>query len=270
MASFSDTHPFAYHIFPLTAARCIWKDAALRGKDDLGASTPSRRTTGKLDRLLGFSGFVHFYLPRKGTAPEELPILSAQLKPSSVSPCPHAMVAIPTASLRDEDLTICNWNIAVSRPAVPGSFKGGNWTRGTDPEVILKAWQTFRASRPAPEKARGFWGEHEVPTLVGPQIKANLRLLRLAPRKMPELLLQSPACVLAGATITVFSRADIESLRRIGPPPNNAALQLRTFSGYDPNADCLGPRRSNLDEYLAGRRETCPEIDFDAIRPASS
>lgn len=69
MASFSSTHPFAYHTFPLTAARSIWANGALRGKDDLGDTGQARRTTSTTDRRLGFSRFVHLYLPRRGATP---------------------------------------------------------------------------------------------------------------------------------------------------------------------------------------------------------
>lgn len=267
MASFSDTHPLAYHVFPLTAARAIWRAGALHGKDDLGASGQIRRTTGDLDRSLGFSRFVHFYLPPRGAAPEDLPILSAQLQPSVRPACPHAMLVVPTAPLADEVCTICNWNIAVSRPAVPGLCQGGNWTRGTNPQRIQAVWQAFRAMNPAPETARGFWAEFHVPIIAGSQIAANLRLLGRAPRKMPELLLASPARVFAHAKVLAFSRADLASLRTLGSPPDGAVLELRAFSGYDPDADPLGPRRRTLDDYLAGRNDVCPAIDFDAIRP---
>lgn len=266
MASYSSTHPFAYHVFPLTAARSIWRLGALHGKDDLGATGQIRRTTGDLDRQLGFSRFVHFYLPRQGATPADLPILGAQLQPARVPPCPHAMLVVPTAPRTDEESTICNWNIAVSRPTVAGVCLGGNWTRGTNPERILAVWRAFREANPAPETARGFWGEPHVPIVAGPQIAANLRLLARAPRKMPELLLRSPARVFAGAKIVAFSRADLASLQLLGSPPDRAVLELGTFPGYDPEGDPLGPRRQALDEFLAGRSDVAPGIDFDAIR----
>lgn len=53
----------------------------------------------------------------------------------------------------------------------------------------------------------------------------------------------------------------------LGPPPGGAALELGTFPGYAPDADPLGPRRRQLDDDLAGRSDTAPDIDFDAIRP---
>lgn len=98
-----------------------------------------------------------------------------------------------TAALADADCTLCNWNIAVSRPGVPGVAKGGNWTRGTNPERIAEVWRAFRAINPDPRTARGFWGEPEVPVLAGPQIAGNLPLLGRAPQKTPELLLRSSA-----------------------------------------------------------------------------
>lgn len=102
MASFSTTHPFAYHAFPLTAARSIWSRGALLGKDDLGPAGQARRIVAATDRRLGFSRFVHFYLDPRRTTPADLPILGAQLQPA------------------DEACTICNWNIPVSRrPRLP-------------------------------------------------------------------------------------------------------------------------------------------------------
>lgn len=266
MASFSSTHPLAYHAFPLTAARSIWTGGALLGKDDQGPTGQARRTVAATDRRLGFSGFVHLYLPRRGTTPSALPILSAQLQPARETPCPHALLVVPTSGLADADCTLCNWNIAVSRPGVPGVAQGGNWTRGTNPDRIAEVWRAFRATNPDPEKARGFWGEPEVPILAGPQIAANLRLLSLAPQKTPELLLRSPARVFAGATVLAFSRADLASLELLGPPPDGATLTLAEFPGYDQGGDPLGPLRRDLDDYLAGRRPDRPAIDFDAIR----
>lgn len=272
MASFSTTHPFAYHAFPLTAARSIWTTGALLGKDDQGSAGHARRTVADTDRRLGFSRYVHLYLPRRGTTPAALPILAAQLQPARDPACPHALLVVPTADLADADCSLCNWNIAVSRPGVPGVAKGGNWTRGTNPERIAEVWRAFRAIGPDPRTARGFWSDPEVPILAGDQIAANLRLLGRAPQKTPELLLRSPARVFAGATLLAFSRADLTSLQLLGPPPAGATLTLAEFPGYDPDADPLGPRRQHLDDYLAGRRPDRPNIDFDAIRrklPAS-
>lgn len=268
MASFSTTHPFAYHTFPLVAARSIWSKGALLGKADLGGAGQARRTTAGTDHRLGFANFVHFYLPRSGTTPASLPILGAQLQPALEPACPHVLLVVPTAALADADCTLCNWNIAVSRPGVPGVAKGGNWTRGTNPERIAEVWRAFRAINPDSRTARGFWGEPEVPVLAGPQIAGNLALLGRAPQKTPELLLHSPARIFAGATILAFSHADLASLQRLGPPPDGATLSLGDFPGYDPDGDPLGSRRQALDDYLTGHAER-PSIDFDAIRHRS-
>lgn len=265
MASFSTTHPLAYHTFPLLAARSIWSTGALLGKADLGDAGHARRTTSRTDHRLGFANFVHLYLPRRGATPAMLPILNAQLQPALEPACPHALLVVPTAALADADCTLCNWNIAVSRPNVPGKARGGNWTRGTRPDRIAEVWQDFRAMNPDPVRARGFWGEPAVPVLAGAQIAGNLRLLGSAPQKTPELLLRSPARVFAGATILAFSRADLRSLQTLGPPPGGATLSLGEFPGYDPDGDPLGARRQDLDDFLAGRADR-PSIDFDAIR----
>jgi len=172
---------------------------------------------------------------------------------------------VPTAGLADADCSLCNWNIAVSRPGVPGVAHGGNWTRGTNPNRIAEVWRAFRATSPDPVMARGFWGDPEVPILAGDQIAGNLRLLSRAPQKTPELLLRSPARVFAGATILAFSRADLTSLQSLGPPPDGATLSLAELPGYDPEDDPLGPRRLALDAFLAGQGDR-PNIDFDAIR----
>lgn len=266
MASFSATHPYAYHVFPLTAARGIWRTGALLGKDDLAGIGQTRRTTAAVDRHLGFSRFVHFYLPRVGTPWTELPILGAQLGPATHPASPHVLLVLPTDSLADEHCTICNWNIAVSRPTVPNVCKGGNWTRGTNAQRIAEVWSAFRAMNPTPEQARGLWGAPNVPVLAGRDIQPNLRLLRLAPRRMPELLLASPARVFERAKLIAFSHKDRASLARLGPPPGGMALELGTFPGYDPDGDPLGALRQDLDNYLAGEHERPPALDFDAIR----
>jgi len=266
MASFSHTHPFAYHAFPLTAARSIWSHGVLLGKDDLGAAGQARRTTAAVDRVLGFSKFVHLYLLPRGATPAMLPILGAQLQPAQEAVCPHALLVVPTAGLDDNACTICNWNIAVSRPGVPDGKKGGNWNRRTNPELIAEQWRAFRAITPDARRARGFWGELAVPVLAGPQIAANLRLVSRDPKRPPELLLRSPARVFAGATILAFSRADLTSLQQLGSPPDDAALAPAEFPNYDPDGDPLGPHRRHLNDYLAGRRDDAPPIDFDAIR----
>jgi hypothetical protein len=266
MASFSATHPYAYHVFPLMAARGVWRSGALLGKDDLEGVGQVRRTTAAVDRHLGFSRFVHFYLPRAGTPWTELPILGAQLGPANRPASPHVLMVLPTDGLGDDQCTICNWNIAVSRPAVPGMCKGGNWTRGTNAPRIAEVWRAFRALNPAPEQARGLWGAPAVPVLAGRDIQPNLRLLRLAPRRMPELLLASPARLFQRAKLVAFSARDRASLERLGPPPAGMAVELATFPGYDPEGDPLGALRHELDLYLAGERERPPAIDFDAIR----
>jgi hypothetical protein len=266
MASFSQTHPFAYHAFPLTAARSIWSSGALLGKDDLGPAARARRTTGAVDRLLGFSKFVHLYLPPRGATPATLPILGAQLQPAQTAACPHALLVVPTTGLADEDCVICNWNIAVSRPGVPGGKKGGNWNRTTNPALIAEQWRVFRALGPDAKRARGFWGEPLVPVLTGSQITANPRLVGRDPKRPPELLLRSPTRIFAGATILAFSRADLASLQLLGPPPAGATLALAEFPDYDPDGDPLGPLRRHLDDFLAGRRDDAPSIDFDAVR----
>lgn len=217
MASFSDTHPFAYHVFPLTAARGIWRRGALLGKQDLAGIGQMRRTTRDVDIALGFAEFVHFYLPKGHAKWTTLPILQAQLGPAKKPPVPHALLIIPTSSWDDVDCTICNWNIAVSRPKVEGMCRGGNWTRGTRPSRIVEVWDAFRRLEPALERARGFWCGPRVPVIPGDRIGTNLPLLRK--HRIPELLLRSPVRLPSGAMIHVFSEADEKSLATLGPAP---------------------------------------------------
>lgn len=202
MASFSPTHPFAYHAFPLTAARSIWTTGALLGKDDQGSAGQARRTVADTDRRLGFSRYVHLYLPRRGTTPAALPILAAQLQPARDPACPHALLIVPTDNLADADCSLCNWNIAVSRPGVPGVAKGGNWTRGTNPERIAEVWRAFRPPhrprllvrprgpdprrrpdrrQPAPPGPRPAEDPRAAPALPGPRLRR-----RHPPRLLPR------------------------------------------------------------------------------------
>lgn len=97
-------------------------------------------------------------------------------------------------------------------------------------------------------------------------VQPNLRLLRVAPRRMPELLLASPARVFERAKLVTFSRQDRASLERLARTPGGMALDLGTFPGYHLEDDPLSDLRDDLDAYLAGERDRPPALDFDAIR----
>ncbi|RZO66324.1 MAG: hypothetical protein EVA89_00485 [Sandaracinaceae bacterium] len=264
MASFSDEFPFAFHVFPLTAARGILSTRALLSKAALGGRGEARRTTRDVDRVLGFADFVHFYLPSGSARFEDLPILGAQLAPAKRPPVPHAVVVIDTARFDDAECTVCNWNIAVSRPGVPGECKGGNWTRGTRPERIAEVWDAFRASRPSVKRARGFWGEPRVPILSGEKLAEHWRLMR-GKRRSRELLLRGRVDLGAAATIHAFSDADRRSLMHV-EGIGGVRIERSEFDGYTQAPDPLDPDvRAALDAHLAGDGPM-PALDFDARR----
>src|SRR5262245_22496013 len=152
MASFSPWFRYAYHVVPLHVLKLVGKEGALLSKARHQEGARVRRgTTAGVDEALGFSDYVHFYLPRRTAESfSGLPILETQIGKSVVPPFPHAVIVVDTQALSDEECTVCNFNIAVSRPAY-GNVQGGNHARGTNPALILKHWQGFRASNPSPE-----------------------------------------------------------------------------------------------------------------------
>jgi hypothetical protein len=223
-----------------------------------------RRTTRKVDSALGFKDVVHFYLVPKAEGWGSLPILGAQLGLSEVAPFPHVALALPTEPLRDEDCTICLWNIAVSRPDVNGYPKGGNWSRGTDPEKIASVWSRFRATQPEARQARGYWnGTALVPTLEKGQIAANGSLFSRAAGKHPELLLRAPVPV-GSARLHVFSRDDARSVSRLS---SEIKLEVHAFDGYDAACAQTAAWRSQIEAYFTGESVDPPALDFDRVRP---
>ena len=264
MASYSRQYPIAYHVVPLHALKGVWARQALVDKSQGVSARPS---TARTDATLGFHGFVHFYLVDAASRFLELPILQAQLSPSARAPFPHAALELETSRLTDAESLICNWNLAVSRPGT-GDIKGGNWTRGTDPTRVASVWQSFRQTDPSASKARGFFnGQHLVPTLAGPQIAANLPLLRKAPRGMSELLLQSPVFLYRLSRLLLFSRRDYTTLRLLEPSPLPTAEY--EFPGYDGS---LVPQetRDRIEAYFCSPQRTKPpDFTFDAVRPVA-
>ncbi len=159
---------------------------------------------------------------------------------------------------------MCNWNLAVSRPAVPGLVRGGNWTRGTDPKRIREVWEAFRASNPTAEAARGFFVEGlAVPVLRGEEITRNLKLLLKSPRGVPELLIEDSFDISRADRLIVFSEADRRAAEKYPVLP----VELRVFPGYD---DHSPPRelRARLEAFFHNG-EVSEQWDFDAIRRAS-
>lgn len=244
----------------------FWRDVVaageLRPKTALSVARP---TTERIDRALGFDRFVHLYLVQGEHRIPDLPILGAQLKPSVKPSFPHVALELQTDALRDDECVICNWNLAVSRPGVPGVAKGGNWTRGTRPERILEVWDALREIDPSPQKARGFFGEGRVPTLRGTQIRENLSLLRRAPcRGMPELMLEGPVPLSRFSRLIVFSEEDRGQIEAAGL---KALPILRAeFPGYVGGA-APEDLRARIAGHFAGEG-SIEGWDFDSIRPS--
>lgn len=265
MASYSELYPIAFHVVPLHALKGVWARQALLSKADDG--TLARPTTAQIDRALGVEAVVHFYLAGSAERVLELPILQAQLSASTRSPFPHAALELPTAPLSDAESLICNWNLAVSRPGTD-EVKGGNWTRGTDPDRIAAVWRSFRSSNPPLFRARGYFNEpYLVPTLSGLQIRFNLALLRKAPRQMPELLLRSPVDLSRCSRLLVFSRRDLTTIQLLGPLPLPVA-EYR-FPGYEGGLVSPDTRRRIEAFFTSPQRTKTPELDFDAVRPVT-
>jgi hypothetical protein len=236
------------------------------GKGSLGDR--ARPTTRDVDRALGLPDFVHFYLARGADAVTKLPILRAQLGPSDRSAVPHGLVEIATADLDDAECLVCNWNLAVSRPGVPGMCRGGNWTRGTDPDRIADVWRAFRKSSPSVDLARGLWKPGVlVPVLAGAEISHNLRFLRRAPSGLPELLLRPPVPMHRVRRVLAFSERD-RSLLSETPLAGLVPIEFRSFTGYSDGQGLVSE-----DIYGAIERALLEEgadpctVDFDGIRP---
>jgi hypothetical protein len=265
MASLSAAFPLAYHVLPLHALKGIARESALLGK---AGRVFSRPTTSTIDRTLGFGDVVHLYLATSTKSIIDLPILRAQLGPSSKSPFPHLALEMVTSGLDDDEVRVCNWNLAVSRPAVPGLCRGGNWTRGTNAGHIAEVWSAFRAGQPDPKRARGFFNDDQlVPTLTGPQVRSNPALLHAQHGRTPELLLRPPVLLERFSRLIAFSSADAEFARTCGA--DSLPLALETFPGY---SSALVPEalRSQIVSFFdSDAEELGRALPFDSVRPAS-
>jgi hypothetical protein len=263
--AFTERYPVAFHVFPLHRARALWASGKLLGKQDLPESA-TRRTTRDVDRALGLGNVVHFYLGRGSSAVTELPILTAQTKPSSTPAIPHAVLELETSALALSEVTVCNWNIAVSRPAVEGVCKGGNWTRGTNPNRIAEVWRRFRYSEPGPRRARGFWKrECLVPLLEGAEVVDHINFLSKAAGGRPELILDSGFEIARCARVLVFSERDRESIALAGKPPGDLPIEVVRLADY--GDDSVGGHvRAEVEGELRGSHPA--RLDFDAIRPS--
>ena len=226
-----------------------------------------RETTFGTDIVLGLSDHVHFYLLRRDMRFEELPILATQLLPSTEPPFPHIALERETVKLTDEDCTLCLWNIAVSRPTVPDVCKGGNWTRGTNPARVHEVWRAFRSTSPTIEKARGCWNDKiEVPTLKGDQIARHLRLLPLAPRGMPELLLASPVALGCDFTVWTFSEEDRAVVAQAVGDSESMTVRCHIMPSYDARTPRTHLWRQRAEAYFNGKEPFPRDPNFDGRR----
>jgi hypothetical protein len=268
-ASFSNDHPYAYHVLPLHALKLMVSWGRLLSKAGLRAARIGlrRNTTADVDEALGLSAFVHFYLPRvKHLRFDLLPILNTQLKASAIPPFPHTVLVIPTSRLSDTQCGICNFNAAVSRPAY-GSVGGGNHARGTSPENILRHWRGFRADDPDSKRLRfSHWHEGiEVPLLLGHQI--TLAPSRVGYKtKTAELLLQSPFEIPRSAKLFVFSDADLASTRLLNLGFDEQVQRSERFEWYCGQDRVEASLRTMINNYFLANDGPLPNLDFDRLR----
>jgi hypothetical protein len=270
-ASFSDDFPYAYHVLPLHALKLTASSGRLLSKTDLRAARIDlrRSSTAQVDEALGLSQFVHFYLPKdRHLRIDLLPILNTQLKASAVPPFPHTVIMIPTSGLSDSQCGVCNFNAAVSRPAY-GTVRGGNHSRGTAPEIILRHWQGFRADALDPERLR-FSQRYKgiaVPLLLGHQI--TLTPSRVGCKtKAAELLLRSPFEIPRSAKLFVFSDADLASVRLLNLGFEVQVHRSEQFEWYCGQDRVEARLRATINNYFRAEDGPLPNLDFDRLRPS--
>ena len=265
MASLSAAFPLAYHVLPLHALKGIARERALLGK---AGRVFSRPTTSTIDRSLGFGDVVHLYLATSAKSLTDLPILRAQLGPSSRPSFPHLALEMVTSGLDDDEVRVCNWNLAVSRPAVPGLCRGGNWTRGTDADRIAEVWSAFQDGHPDAKRARGFFNDDQlVPTLTGPQVRSNPALLHARRGRTPELLLRPPVLLERFSRLIAFSPADAELARTYGA--DSLPVSLETFPCYSTASVPAALRSQIVSFFDSDAAELGRALRFDSVRPAS-
>jgi hypothetical protein len=252
MASFSKEFPYAIHVLPLHAWKSIRAHGLLSKKDRDGIGLSfERRSSGEVDRALGFTDHVHFYLAREG-APKEAPILASKM--NKKKPFPHLALRISTRSLVDEGCLLTCWNIAKGRPGV------GFWPPSFTPAQIREEWDRFRASRPG-SASRGSWVDaYGVPVLTPRDFVSRRALLSDA----KELLLPS-AFKLEGveAELWSFSSHDSRSLMLAGAP--NLRLLSKEVKNYTGVSDdpVNAETRRVINEYLEDASAPFPQLDFD-------
>jgi hypothetical protein len=157
-------------------------------------------------------------------------------------PFPHAVLVLPTQQLSDDGCTICNFNIAFSKPDA-GDGVWGSQTPGASAASIVEHWEAVRRSNEADDyKGRrgSEWNDPmKVPTLVGDQITFRPKDVGCKATKhktckgdsvaVPELLLRSPLRPNVHGTcwtVYVFSNYDRQSLALLGDPPDWLKIQV--------------------------------------------
>jgi hypothetical protein len=231
------------------------------------ASGIRRPTTGDVDSVLGFEDVVHFYLPKGDTVEfGQLSILTTQLRESENPPFPHAVFVLDTLRLNDRQCMICNFNIAVSRPAY-GDVRGGTHSRGMNPADICRHWKGFRNDNPDRKRMRRcHWhnGFH-VPLLVDGEITDDPDAVGVGRKCVAELLLTSPFVISSNVTLFVFSKSDLESVAELSDPPS---VELDdTCHRWYAEPDRVQPDvRERINRYFADDGAEFPALDFDKRR----
>ncbi len=271
-ATFSQDFSYAYHVVPLHALKSIASNRRLHSKADLQANQVAmqRASTAEVDNALGFSQFIHFYLPKRQDIDfSELPILNTQLKESGTPPFPHAVFAVSTKDLTDSQCAICNFNAAISRPAY-GTVKGGNHSRGMAPQAILKHWLGFKDDSPNPKRLRySYWHEGiAVPLLVGDQITNNSSKIGFRTSNA-ELLLKSPFEIPQSSRLYVFSDADLDSLSLLNHELPVQLHQGDQFAWYS-SEDRVEPQvRAIINSYFRDKDGPLPSLNYDRRRAST-
>lgn len=271
MASFTKTHRFAYHVVPLHALKPVWESKALLSKRHAQRKISlSRRTTAAIDAALGFEDYVHFYLPKGQTLDfSKLSILSAQIGESLAPAFPHVVLVIDTSRLTDHACTVCNFNVAVSRPSY-GEVKPGNHARGTSAEKILKHWHGFRAGSPDAVQLRyGEWVDGlEVPVLTSESIAQNPQFVGMGSKsKVVELLIRNQYDLHEDDRFYCFSAFDLNSVSVMPASPQLKLAPSNPFLWYA-SEDRVAPKdRRAIEQYFAGTATGIPSnVDCDRIR----
>lgn len=246
--------PYAIHVFPLHLWKPILATGTLlskQGREAIGLKV-ERRSSGEVDRMLGFTEHVHSYLSRDGDL-KEATLLVSKLK--RTKPFPHLALRISTRNLPDADCTVCAWNIARSRPGA------GVWPPRSSAADVRKEWDTFRASRAPFEKRKGNWvAGLAVPTLTPRELATNA----VFRKNGGELLLRSPYVIdPADVVLWSFSPYDSRSLMLLGD--HKLRQVAKVVPGYtDAGKDPVRPdTRAAIEAYFRDSQAEVPDLDFD-------